>query len=83
MGTHMKNLKLSLLSLLVCVGAASGLATPASASDATAFAGCTEVQKTAIRSVIADQCGGSGTARVYCSWTGLYEIRGMECANPA
>lgn len=40
---------------------------------------CTEAQKTLIRQDIAEECGGSGTATVYCSWMGLYEIRGIDC----
>lgn len=52
---------------------------PAAAEESTLFA-CTESQKTEIRQVIRNDCGGSGTARVYCSWTGLWEIRGIDCA---
>lgn len=62
----------------VIAAASASLAPPAMASTSENFA-CTESQKDAIRQDIARECGGSGTARVYCSWTGLYEIREIVC----
>jgi hypothetical protein len=62
----------------VIVAASAILAPSAMASTPDNFA-CTENQKAEIRQDIARECGGSGTARVYCSWMGLYEIRGIVC----
>ncbi|HEV3051052.1 MAG TPA: hypothetical protein VGX50_12130 [Longimicrobium sp.] len=77
----MKISRINVVSGAVVLLASALLSSPARASDAATdplFA-CTEYQKTQIRSDIAEECGGSGTATVYCSWMGLYEIRSIDC----
>lgn len=64
--------------VLIIAGAAASLSKPETAS-ATSFA-CTENQKTEVRQAISRECsGGSGMAWVYCSWTGLWEMRALHC----
>lgn len=73
--------KTKLFATCIAFAAAAVLGQPAPAAAAESLAACTENQKTEIREVISNECGGSGTARVYCSWTGLWEIRGIACAS--
>lgn len=70
--------KTKLFAVWFAIAASAVLGRPDPAAASELFA-CTESQKTEIRQVIRNECGGSGTARVYCSWTGLWEIRGVDC----
>lgn len=71
--------RVRIAAVLLIAGAAALLSQPETASATTSFA-CTENQKTEVRQAISRECaGGSGMAWVYCSWTGLWEMRALHC----
>jgi hypothetical protein len=76
----MKLSRLNAFAVAVMVAAGAMLAKPAQAAETEPLLACTESQKAEIREWIADTCDGSGSAWVYCSWTGLWQINSYSCA---
>lgn len=66
-------------SLIVAMLSAAILVSPADAAVKSTTFACSEQQKEEIRAWIKETCGGSGSAVVYCSFLGLWEIRGYTC----
>lgn len=75
----MLTLRMRVLAGCIAAAGAVVVAQPEEAIASVRDFACTENQKSEVRLAISKECGGSGMAWVYCSWTGLWEMRAVHC----